>query len=191
MVADRAHFHEVGRWVAHLRHLVGDPATASVWPPDAAVRPARSAADGPGGEVLLWAAMRLDADLVATGLDLSSVGPLWRRNDWLAIEVWTEAELCGLHGLWRLARTRSSLRVAARRRLDSAIQWHLEHTQPDNATNRPWAMHAFLLAGSPEARLYAETLLHNSQAHGSTDPTTRWILSDAARELELVLAATD
>jgi hypothetical protein len=174
-----------------LRHVVGDVAAASIWPPEAAIRPGRSAAAGPGGEVLLWAAMRLDADLVATGLDLSSEGPLWSRDDWSAIEVWTEAELCGLHALWRLARTRSSLRVAARRRLASAIAWHLEHTQPDNATNRPWALHAFLLAGPPEARLYAETLLHNAQAHGSNDPTTRWILADAARELELVLNAVE
>ena len=68
--------------------------------------------------------------------------------------------------------------------------WHLEHTQPDNATNRPWALHAFVAAGDPESLLYAETLLHNVAAsEARREPLTRWILLDSAQELELHLAA--
>jgi EAL domain-containing protein (putative c-di-GMP-specific phosphodiesterase class I) len=68
--------------------------------------------------------------------------------------------------------------------LGRLVEWHLEHTQPDNATNRPWALHVFVRAGAPEARLYAETLLHNATASDARhEPLTRWILLDAAREL--------
>jgi hypothetical protein len=69
-------------------------------------------------------------------------------------------------------------------RLADCIEWHLEHTQPDNATNRPWALHVFLREGTPEARLYAETLLHNATASDARhEPLTRWILLDSVREL--------
>jgi hypothetical protein len=73
-----------------------------------------------------------------------------------------------------------------RQRIERAMRWHLEHTQPDNATNRPWALHAFLLEGSPEGRAYAGTLLHNAIAMGGTpEPLSAWILMDAAAELDL------
>jgi hypothetical protein len=77
------------------------------------------------------------------------------------IEVWTDAELSAVHALWRLATDRR--REDWKRRLDRAVAWHLIHTQPDNATNRPWALHVFLLADQPETIHYAETLLHNCQ----------------------------
>ncbi|MEY3022792.1 MAG: hypothetical protein RIS86_1990, partial [Planctomycetota bacterium] len=83
-------------------------------------------------------------------------------------------------------------RAARARRLAEAIGWHLEHTQPDNSTNRPWALHAFLLAddGSGEAALYAETLLGNMRATEARDePLSRWILADAANELRLARPA--
>jgi hypothetical protein len=42
----------------------------------------------------------------------------------------------------------------------------------------------FLREGMPEARLYAETLLHNATASDARhEPLTRWILLDSVREL--------
>jgi EAL domain-containing protein (putative c-di-GMP-specific phosphodiesterase class I) len=69
-------------------------------------------------------------------------------------------------------------------RLEALCRWHLEFTQPDNATNRPWALHVFARAGEPEWTLYAETLLHNATASDARhEPLTRWILLDCVREL--------
>lgn len=117
-------------------------------------------------------------------LDMGADGPLhaWQGDG--AIEVWTEVELSALHAAWRLARR--GAHAVLRARVERAMRWHLEHTQPDNATNRPWALHAFLLEGSPEARAYAGTLLHNALALGGRpEPLSAWILSDAAAELHL------
>ncbi len=66
---------------------------------------------------------------------------------------------------------------------EAVRDWHIENTQPDNATNRPWALHVFLLAGSPEGRHYAETLLHNALVTGP-EPFCAWILMDVATWLE-------
>lgn len=73
-------------------------------------------------------------------------------------------------------------------RLDRARRWHLEHTQPDNATNRPWAVAVFALAQDPESQLYAQTLLHNCQVSASAqpEPLTAAILLDAAMQLEAI-----
>ena len=69
-------------------------------------------------------------------------------------------------------------------RLEELRAWHMEHTQPDNATNRPWALHVFARVGDPESALYAETLLHNVTASDARhEPLSRWILLDCAREL--------
>lgn len=199
LIADRRVITALERWARHLRILSGlDPVTA--WPPESAVRPARSGPGGPGGEVDLWrtladGACPADEAVRRSGIDLAADGPLWASSDWAAIEVWTEAELCGLHGLWRAGRIAGAADPARgarlRARLKRAVHWHLEHTQPDNATNRPWAVHVFLLDGSDEARLYGETLVHNAQAQGNEDPASRWILADAAQELSLALRSDD
>lgn len=121
-------------------------------------------------------------------VDLLADGPLHAWQGSGAIEVWTEVELSAVHAAWRLARV--GARPALRQRIQRALRWHLEHTQPDNATNRPWALHAFLLEGSPEAVAYAGTLLHNAQAMGGApEPLSAWILMDAAAELDLVQAS--
>ncbi|MFO0829203.1 MAG: hypothetical protein U0572_13770 [Phycisphaerales bacterium] len=178
------------RWSRHLESLAG-LAAVDEWPPAGAVRAAHRDPVSPGGEVLLWRAVQSGDPLADSGIDLAARGPLWRSDAWAAIEVWTEAELCGLHALWRAARLRSDERGPIRNRLSAAIDWHLEHTQPDNATNRPWALHAFLFDPREEGRLYAETLLHNAQAQGLGDDASRWILADAARELRLSAATLD
>jgi hypothetical protein len=121
----------------------------------------------------------IDVDGLIAG---ATSGSLLPRSLYRAIEVWTEADLCGLHALWRLARERG--RVDWRVRTERARDWHVAHTQPDNATNRPWGLHVFLLGGRSDSIHYAETLLHNSMVlHGRPDPLSALILLDAAQEL--------
>lgn len=169
------------RWVAHLLAVSGLARSRDSAPPPAALRPAR-----PGVEsldLLLWRCAADPAVAVPPELLVPSIAPL---RAWLSdgpIEVWTEVELSSLHALWRLARLRGDARL--RGRAVSAMRWHLEHTQPDNATNRPWALHAFLQEGSAEGEAYAGTLLHNALAHGGRpEPLSAWILMDSAAELD-------
>jgi hypothetical protein len=190
----------LGVWADHLERRAGGcpggGADWPLWPPPEAIRPARPRDGDAAGEIRLWRSMRDglrgEAALRDAGIDPAGTGPLWPSGDWSAIEVWTEAELCGMHALSRMA---DDPLVASR--LRSLLLWHLEHTQPDNATNRPWALHAFLLhaaaaaadgdadadASRGAARCYAETLLHNAEAQGLEDPASRWILADAARAI--------
>lgn len=113
--------------------------------------------------------------------------PLLAQGAFSTIEVWTETELSALHALARLSALRGSAELRAR--AFSAARWHVEHVQPDNATNRPWAAHLFLqlseAEGSADARLYAETLLHNCRVQsGRPDPLSALILLDGAEALE-------
>lgn len=101
------------------------------------------------------------------------------------VEVWTESELAALHALWWGA-IASHEAHRLRKVLDHA-RWHIEHTQPDNATNRPWAVHLFLVLEeldadvALESRLYAQTLAHNCRvAVGRPDVISAQILFDAA-----------
>ena len=168
------------RWSAHLLSVSGLPPASDSPPPPEALRAAR-----PGVESLDLALWRCAVDPAApVPPDLRGVerAPL---RPWLSdgpIEVWTEVELSALHALWRVARLRRDPDLRAR--AVAAMRWHLEHTQPDNATNRPWALHAFLREGSAEGEAYAGTLLHNALAHGGTpEALSAWILMDAAVEL--------
>ena len=172
-------------WAEHLDSVAGAgirgphlPAD----PPPSLLRPARN---GETPERTLRSAASAGAVPDSGCLDLDTVGPLWSADRWSAIEVWTEGELCGLHALARLRRLRVDEAGAIARRLRSAIEWHLEHTQPDNATHRPWAVHLFLGHPEPEVDLYGQTLLHNFEAAGRGDPDAAWILRDSAREIRL------
>jgi hypothetical protein len=109
-----------------------------------------------------------------------------------ALEVWTECELSALQALVWIALQRHDDEILTRT-LDAA-RWHLEHTQPDNATNHPWGIPTFLLLASRqhdiarESELYASTLLHNSLVtSGTPDPLSQRILTDAARQLDAIL----
>lgn len=116
-------------------------------------------------------------------VDLRDAGPLWERGDETAIEVWTERELCGLTALWR--HWLRSGRAEIRRRCIATAEWHIENTQPDNATNRPWGIAAFLGLGSDEGRHYAETLVSNCCVNeGRPDVFSAYVLLDAAAALE-------
>jgi hypothetical protein len=133
-----------------------------------------------GGGPELAAADRLLA--ARPGSSLSDAGAF------LALEVWTECELSALHALGRAVRRHPSRERAER--LEELLRWHLEHTQPDNATNRPWALHLFAARRAPESALYAETLLHNVAASDARhEPLSRWILLDSARELQAASTA--
>jgi hypothetical protein len=188
-------------WIRHLEHL-GTP-DAGALPPE------RTLLSGDRGEQRLWRACAGEpVDLAAVLAPSAGAptpdrttlvpgdGPLLAPDGYLAIEVWTECELSALHALHRLIRTRHpALPSDAAARLDAAVRWHLEHTQPDNSTNRPWALHVFLRASLGQriaavepgaARFYAETLLHNMTATEARDEALAlWILADAARELRL------
>ena len=170
-------------WAAHLLQVSGLAAMPDS-PPPAEAMPQVA---GVGFDVACWRAALAKSHL-PEGVDPQAEGPLHRCDGMQAIEVWTEVELSAMHALWRLARHRSDGTLVAR--LHRAVAWHLEHTQPDNATNRPWALHVFLREGGPEARHYAATLLHNAQAMAVRPvPLAAWILMDAACELARPLGA--
>ncbi len=104
-----------------------------------------------------------------------------------AVEVWTETEFASMHALAWLSISRSSPELLDRA-LDAA-RWHVTHTGPDNATNRPWAIHLFVLLSerdnAPEAALMAESLLHFCQISGGRpDRVSASILEDGADALE-------
>jgi hypothetical protein len=151
-----------------------------------------SGAGRAGIDESLWMATvdpLIDAGAVESLLEPE--GPIHRQTGEQAIELWTERELGALHALWRLAILRDH--APWRRRALDAASWHLEHTQPDNATNHPWSIPVFLdlwrTDPDPEigisARCYAETLLHNCQAQSARpDPLSALILRDAADGLE-------
>ncbi len=108
------------------------------------------------------------------------------------IEVWTETELCGLHALWWCYALRSSSVLGDR--IDRAKRWLLQNIQPDNATNRPWALPVFLIAAAEEqdgdSALFAGQLIHNALMNtlglgrgtgaGVPDRLSAWILLDTA-----------
>ena len=184
-------------WVAHLRQIaspfadsradlgvgdLADPfrAAACGIAPEPASQPTER------GEIGLWWALtddRIDVDWI---LSEPTEGSLLPQGLYRTIEVWTDADLSGLHALWWLAGRRN--RPDCMRRVEAVLYWHLATTQPDNATYRPWALHVFLLGATPECVHYAETLLHNCQAVNSRpDPLSAWILLDAAKAIESTL----
>ena len=173
-------------WIRHLESL--GATAASDLPPDPTLL------SGARGEQRLWRLCTGSTPGVEVFPEIRSVlgdrsGALLATDGFLAIEVWTECELAALHALTRFARDpNAEIAAFSAARVAQAVRWHLEHTQPDNATNRPWAIHAFLLAedGTGEPTAYAGTLLNNMSAtEARAEPLSRWILADAARELRL------
>lgn len=130
-------------------------------------------------------------DIIASMLQeiaVSSKGPIIEQDDYLALEVWTETELASLQAMWHHAAKAPSR--AIRSRLSRAVDWHLENTQPDNATNRPWGIVAFLTHGSAEGVQLAQTVLNNCRvANARPDVMSAWILLDAANALDMQISA--
>lgn len=163
---EAGHRREIDRYV--LAHLVG------VTPPS----PPAAA----GTDVSLWARVASGSkDFFWTEIDTKRPWLVRERDD-LTIETWTQAELCCLHALSHAGPT-------LKPRADTAADWMLEHLQPDNATNHPWAIHVFVRRaaeiGSAEHLLYAESLLHNAVISlGRADRFSALILLDAGRWLQ-------
>ncbi|MBL0920799.1 MAG: hypothetical protein IBJ10_01585 [Phycisphaerales bacterium] len=124
---------------------------------------AEPAPENPAPDLALWRAL-LDGAWPIDVDPRAGRAPIAPRAAYRTIEAWTEADLACIHALWWLGRTRGRPELIARS-LDAA-DWHIEHIQPDNATNRPWAIHVFLdlwrARDVLEGRLHAETLLHNA-----------------------------
>jgi hypothetical protein len=182
------------RWVDRLTRMAEPVAGAS--PPRLpggageafrlAVMQAQRAAPEPvprGDAGLWWALVDPGAESALGSLiDVDGEGPLLAVDQFLAIEVWTESELCALHALFDLGISRKV--QVWMERAGRAAAWHLVHTQPDHATARPWAIHGFLLQSTSEATTYAEMLLHNALAMtGEPDINSAWVMLDAARHL--------
>ena len=171
------------QWIRALRAAAGPGTVPDLDGPPPSFRSPKDA-DG-----VLWAAVTPGAapSALEAADRLLAARPgssLADAEGYLALEVWTECELSALHALARLLRLAPT--ASRRARFAELCRWHLEHTQPDNATNRPWAVHVFAGSPEPERVLYAETLLHNVSASDARhEPLSRWILLDAARELEL------
>jgi len=145
--------------------------------------------EGPSPDVAIWwQLLRAPASRrLGTDVDREADGPLVPQDRFTTIEVWTETDLAALHALDR-HRVEAPEAAAWSARVDRAVAWHLEHTQPDNATNHPWGLVAFLRAGSPEGVHLAETMLGNALvANAAPDPTSAWILLDGADLLDRVL----
>ncbi len=136
-------------------------------------------------DAALWWALH-DGSFDPSSLIEVCEGPLVPSLRRLGVEVWSEGELAALHALsWHAIRPETS-RLAAR--VESAARWHLDELQPDNATNRPWAVHVFAdlahRTGDPAAHSHAGTLVHNSiVALGRPDRLSAVILLDAAEWL--------
>lgn len=132
-----------------------------------------------------------DSDQKPNGTNTAPLFPISPDD---TIEVWTERDLSGMHALSRLLEKRPDPSLSER--LQSALAWHLQNTQPDNATGHPWAIHVFLersiVVEDHEARLYAETLLHNCQMQsGRADGLSAEILRDAAEALATAPVQSD
>ncbi|MCW5776305.1 MAG: hypothetical protein KIS87_07705 [Phycisphaeraceae bacterium] len=133
-------------------------------------------------DAALWWSLH-DDSLDPSSLIEAADGPLVPSLRRLGVEVWSEGELAALHALsWHALRPGRS-RLAAR--VESAARWHLAELQPDNATNRPWAVHVFAdlthRTGDPDARAHVGTLVHNSMvAFARPDRLSAVILLDAA-----------
>lgn len=63
--------------------------------------------------------------------------------------------------------------------LRSAVDFHARETQPDHATNHPWALHAF--ARTEDGIVTAGMLLHANQSQnaGRLDPVAQILVADA------------
>lgn len=204
--------HEISAWRDRLRRRAeiwrvraGDSPPAPVYAPMSVEpflmawrggpRPAAPAGNA-APDVRLWWALIHTAAPIPDALAAPSRAPIAPRDAYRTIEAWTESDLASLHALWWLGRRRQRPEWVSRA-LDAA-EWHTEHIQPDNATNRPWAIHVFLdlwrTRGLVEGRLHAETMLHNADAGAGTSSAgpgrlIAEIAADAADGLDEMLGA--
>ncbi len=138
----------------------------------------------------LWSAQTTAAARAL--IDLAGDGPLHEPEGRGAIEVWSATEFCAIHALWSIGLANADAPCLAR--AIHAARWHVEHTQPDNATNTPWGIHVFALANpedSHEGDMLAQTLLHNCIVQeGYPDNRSALILEHAGAEMIRFLTTT-
>lgn len=136
----------------------------------------------------LWWSLCSDQSIVLS--ELADGPTLTPPSDDIAIEHWTQIELCALHALWTINQ-RSSADSFDRRIIDAAV-WIMHELQPDNAINRPWALPVFIMLSltldddndRATASMYAQTLLHNcSITMGKPDILSSCILLHSAESL--------
>lgn len=187
---EHGHRRAVDRYL--LAHALGHPHLAL------ATSLASSDPTANSTDIALWAALCAGRD--PSGL-IATHGPLIHETRGV-IETDTEAELSALHALWWHAKGHPTIAtglepVASPRKLSTsplidrcmdAARHAVDVLQPDNATCHPWAIAVFvelwLQTGDLSARLYAETLEHNSLiAMGRPDRFSAVLLLDAARML--------
>ncbi len=190
---------ELGRWVRLLDTVAATagadmPAGLAPWFLYSRGRDDKPAKQPTALDDILWSAVASGSPggfSIPQVADPSRPAAMVPFDDAVAIEVWTERDLSAMHALSRLMERAGAPGVVAR--LEAAVRWHIEFTQPDNATGRPWALHLFVRrwvdACDAEARLYAETLLHNCQMlAGAPDPLSGEILRDSADALRALIS---
>lgn len=152
------------------------------------VEGAKAAAGPEALEVRWWRAVSSPGEPVVPDLPVAR-GPIPGINPGV-VETFTEAHLACVHAaVWLGLHRRDERWLAGAARV---VEWLIDEVQPDNATNRPWGVHAFVLLSGrlPEharraADAYAQTLLHNCQVYvGRPDVVSALILHDAAEAIE-------
>lgn len=118
-------------------------------------------------------------------IKIDDEGPVAPEAREFGIEVWTEIELASLQALWWDVMSAGD--HEPRYRTLSLARWLMAEIQPDNGTNRPWAVATFAelaAGGDTDAAMYADTLLHNCQVSlGKPDLLSTVILLDAKHYL--------
>ncbi|MEM9252598.1 MAG: hypothetical protein AAGB29_09650 [Planctomycetota bacterium] len=125
-------------------------------------------------------------DAMIAGADDGAMHPYVDGQE--LIDVWWYRELVAIHALGALALSSQPDRRLLTR-LQRAVMYHLENTQPDHTTAQPWGVAAF--AFFPEAIPFADQQLHDAQANWTTaGPASALlpglILADAAHTLARV-----
>lgn len=90
-------------------------------------------------------------------------GSLHRHDPDESLDAWTYRELISLHALHGLAQVTGD--GALREHAMRVVRHHVEYTQPDNTTNQPWALSAFLTLADDTG--FADQQLHDATAQGS------------------------
>lgn len=134
----------------------------------------------------------IDAVVSAATSEPGRDGSLHPYSPQETLDTWTYRELVGVHALANLALLRRNNEWS--KRVEQIAFYHLENTQPDNVTNQPWGVFAFLW--SPKTRSFAEQQIHDATAqaaggrgndtggHAGLQPIAAMLLADAMRALD-------
>lgn len=135
------------------------------------------------GDEPLWKKVvaRLNTVIASPGED----GSLHVQDPDDSLDAWTYRELVGLHALFHLAVLMND--DVIQKRCGEIARFHLENTQPDNTTNQPWGIAAFL--SDPATASMGVQQMHDAMAQGSSSASQNvglvaaMLLADAASVL--------